>query len=231
MTRLTSAPRAWRWRSALAALGALAALAAGAAEQPTVVASRALGAAEIYPAGAPAAARWAVAPALVILQRSRWTDERAVAALREAAGILAQCGVQLTSATLYRVDGPERYADFSTAAGRELARRLPFAKPTLYFVRETRQPVPFEAEAIGRGNSATRPELAYTVWMIESVRDPGVALAHELAHVLMDSGEHVELPGNLMRDETDPANVTLTAGQCARLTDSGAALGLLAPSR
>ncbi len=231
MTRPTSAPGARRWRSALAAAALLATFVAGAAGTPAVVASRALGAAEIYPDGAPAASRWTLAPTLVILERSRWTDEQVVAALREAAAILTQCGVRVAAATLHRVDGAERFADFSTAAGRELARALPFARPTLYFVRETRQPVPFEAEAIGRGNSATRPELAYTVWLIESVRDPGVALAHELAHVLMDSGEHVDLPGNLMRDETSPANVALTKDQCARLTDAGAALGLLAPAQ
>ena len=55
------------------------------------------------------------------------------------------------------------------------------------------------------------------------------ALAHELAHVLMDSGEHTDEPGNLMRDETTPANTLLSVAQCARLRKNGVANGLLAP--
>ncbi|MFZ5557381.1 MAG: hypothetical protein ACOZDY_11780 [Pseudomonadota bacterium] len=213
-----------------AAVLLLAAASAFAGEAPRVTATRLLAADEIYAGAVPAAARWDVTPTLVVMGRSRWTDERAIAALRETAEILAQCGVRVARASLHRVDGPERYADFSTAVGRDLAGRLPFPKPTLYFVRDTRQRIAFDAEAIGRGNSASRPELAHTVWIIESARDPGVALAHELAHVLMDSGEHVDAPGNLMRDETDPGSTALTPGQCRRLTATGAELGLLAPA-
>ena len=64
----------------------------------------------------------------------------------------------------------------------------------------------FDAEAIGRGNSGSRPELRDTVWIALGSRDLGIVLAHELAHVLMDSGEHSDEPGNLMRDETAPEN-------------------------
>jgi hypothetical protein len=117
--------------------------------------------------------------------------------------------------------------DFSTSAARELARAHPVARPTLYLVRDTKSRPAFDAEAIGRGNSKTRPEVADTVWMTAASRDPGVALAHELAHVLMDSGEHSDEEGNLMRDETSARNKRLTPGQCARLRDTGKANGLL----
>lgn len=226
MTHRISARRAAPWLSFASAL--LVAAPAPAADAPAVIETRTLEAPVLPPGSAPP--RWEVRPVLVVMARSRWSDSQALAALREAAAIFAQCGVRVAGATLHRVDGPERYADFSTPVARELAQRLPFARPTVYFVRDTRQRVPFEAEAIGRGNSATRPELAFTVWLTQTVRDPGVALAHELAHVLMDSGEHVDLPGNLMRDQTAPDGIELTAGQCARLTATGAALGLLVPS-
>jgi hypothetical protein len=52
-------------------------------------------------------------------------------------------------------------------------------------------------------------------------------LAHELAHVLMDSGAHSEEPGNLMRDETMPGNTRLSSAQCAKLRETGTASGLL----
>ena len=57
-----------------------------------------------------------------------------------------------------------------------------------------------------------------------------VALAHaelRIVHVLSDSGEHSDEPGNLMRAETAPGNDTLTAAQCERLRSRGEANGLL----
>src|SRR3970282_147234 len=63
---------------------------------------------------------------------------------------------------------------------------------------------PSDAEAIARGNSRTRPELRDTVWVARGARDLGLVIAHELAHVLMDSGEHTEESGNLMREDTSP---------------------------
>jgi hypothetical protein len=119
------------------------------------------------------------------------------------------------------------YLDFSTPAARALSRAHPVARPAVYLVRGTKSRPAFDAEAIGRGNSRSRPELADTVWMTAATRDPGIALAHELAHVLMDSGEHSGEEGNLMRDETSARNTSLAAAQCARLRDTGSRNGLL----
>jgi hypothetical protein len=163
---------------------------------------------------------------LVRLEGSGWTRERPIAALREAAAILAQCGVAIGGAQIETLAAPA-FLDFSTPAARELARAHPVAKPAVYLVRGTKSRPAFDAEAIGRGNSRTRPEIADTVWMTAGTRDPGIALAHELAHVLMDSGEHSEEEGNLMREETSPRNTTLNAAQCERLRETGRRNGLL----
>ncbi len=164
---------------------------------------------------------------LAFLDGSGWTPEAIVAAVRESARILGQCGVALESAELLRVGAPIRFRDFFTPTSRELARSLPLGKPSVYFVAGTRQRPAFDAEAIGRDNSRTRPELADTVWITRGTRDLGIALAHELAHVLMDSGEHSEEPGNLMREETAPENTRLSDAQCARLISEGSKNGLL----
>jgi hypothetical protein len=164
---------------------------------------------------------------LATLEGAGWAPADIGSALRQSAQILAQCGVALAKAELVRIGAPRRFHDFHTPASRELTRELPLAKPAIYFVAGTRQRPAFEAEAIGRGNSRSRPELADTVWVTRSARDLGIVLAHELAHVLMDSGEHVEEPGNLMREDTAPGNVQLTEAQCARLRDTGLANGLL----
>ncbi len=190
----------------------------------TLIGRRTLTAAEL---GAPAAASHRLRLTLVTLEGSGWTRERALGVVREAAPILAQCGVALARAELVRLAVPPRHLDFSTPSARELARAFPVARPAIYFVRDTRSRPAFDAEAIGRGNSRTRPELADTVWITAAARDPAVVLAHELAHVLMDSGEHSDAPGNLMRDETSARNTALTPAQCARLRDTATANGLL----
>ncbi len=177
--------------------------------------------------GTPAAPTHRLHLTLVRLEATGWTRERTIAVVREAAPILAQCGVALARAELVTLSVSPRYLDFPTPAAGALARAYPTPRPAIYFVRDTRSRPAFDAEAIGRGNSRTRPELADTVWITVATRDPGVALAHELAHVLMDSGEHSEAPGNLMRDETAARNTALTAAQCARLRDTASANGLL----
>ena len=159
-----------------------------------------------------------------------WTHEAIQAALREGAQILAQCQIGITRVALVRIGAPARYRDFYTPISRELASALALPKPTIYLVDRTRQQPAFEAEAIGRGNSASRPELRDTVWVTRGARDLGIVIAHELAHVLMDSGEHSGAPDNLMREETASGRVRLDAAQCARLRETASANGLLSPA-
>jgi hypothetical protein len=164
---------------------------------------------------------------LAYLEGSGWEPEALVSAARDAARVLGQCGVALEKLELVRVGAPVRFRDFYTPVSRQLARSLELGKPTVYFVSGTRQRPAFDAEAIGRGNSRNRPELADSVWLTRGTRDLVIAVAHELAHVLMDSGEHSDKAGNLMREETAPENTALSAAQCARLRATGLANGLL----
>lgn len=158
-----------------------------------------------------------------------WTPTAIEVALGEGARILGQCGVAIAKVELALIAAPARYRDFHTPESRELARALGLPKPTVYFVGGTRQRPAFEAEAIGRGNSGTRPELRDTVWITRGARDLEIVLAHELAHVLMDSGAHSDEPDNLMREDTAPRNRRLSAAQCARLRETATANGLLSP--
>jgi hypothetical protein len=47
----------------------------------------------------------------------------------------------------------------------------------------------------------------------------------------MDAGDHSPEPRNLMREDTAPANTTVTAAQCERMTERGTANGWLQPVR
>jgi len=160
-----------------------------------------------------------------------WNPETIRSAVRKGARILAQCGVEIANAELVRLDAPARFHDIHTPESRELARTLSLEKPTIFFVAGTRQQPAFEAEAIGRGNSRARPELRDTVWVVRGARDLDIVLAHELAHVLMDSGEHSRLPRNLMREDTAPDNTRLDEAQCTRLRETATSNGLLQPVR
>jgi hypothetical protein len=166
---------------------------------------------------------------LAYFEGGGWDPEAIHAALRQSAQIFGQCGVALARAELVLIDAPLRYRDFHTPVSRELARALPLARPAVYFVAGTRQRPAFDAEAIGRGNSRTRPELSDTVWVMRDARDLGIVLAHEIAHVLMDSGDHSDETNNLMRADTAPENTRLSQAQCARLRDTASANGLLSP--
>lgn len=203
-------------------LAALVCLPALAQEPISVMARRAVA---IAPANAETAAKLHLT--LATLEGTGWDDDRIVNAVREAGSILAQCGISLESAEMVRIQAPDRYRDFSTPVSRELARAVSLPKPVIWFVRDTRQRPAFDAEAIGRGNSRTRPELTDTVWVTLGTKDLAIAAAHELAHVLMNSGEHSDEPGNLMREETAPTNTALSLEQCTLLRDTGTANGLL----
>jgi len=153
--------------------------------------------------------------AVVLLEDSGWTRGRAVAAVLQASPAFGRCGIALDRVEFHVIAVPPSHLDFSTPAARELALAYPVERPTAYLVRDTKSRPALDAEAIGRGNSGTRPEIADTVWITAAARDPGVALAHELARVLMDS------------EETSPRSKSLSAEQCARLLEKGRANGLL----
>ncbi len=159
----------------------------------------------------------------------RWDATVLIPALRAAATLLAQCAIRVAGADLVRVTVPESHRYFDTPRSRELAQVLALPKPTLYFTAGTRQIPAFDAEAIGRGNSRSRPELADTVWIARGARDLERVIAHELVHVLMDSGAHDNTPGNLMMEKTAPQNTHLNTAQCTRMRDTGTRNGLLRP--
>jgi hypothetical protein len=168
---------------------------------------------------------------MAMMRDAGWQPEVILQATRTAVRILAQCGIRTIFAELSEFDGPARYRFLATSVSRELARRTRLARPTVFFVADTRNVPAFDAEAVGRGNSRSRPEMTDTVWITAGTRDLPIVLAHELAHVIADSGEHSQQPGNLMREETAPGSTALTASQCRRLTETGAANGLLQPEQ
>jgi hypothetical protein len=175
--------------------------------------------------------RYVLQPSFAYFEQTRWNPENIRTASRRAANIFEQCNITMPQVDLYLLRGQEKFRYFLRPTADELVRDLPLPKPTVYFLRVTLHADGFEAEAIGRSNSGRWLRLVHTVWVTEEIRDPGIGLAHELAHILMDSGEHVDWPRNLMRAETSPENVELTHEQCRQLVRAGLDNGLLTPLR
>lgn len=169
----------------------------------------------------------ALQPTFVYFEGTVWDINGLRKIASKAAPILAQCGVYIPRIEVRALGGPQTYRYFRESVAKELVRQMPLPKPTVYFVRDTLQKDAYDAEAIGKGNSATRPTLVYTLWITEALKHPAIGLAHELTHILMDTGAHVDLPGNLMRDETSAENLKLTSEQCQQLVASGKENALL----
>ncbi|HEX5477344.1 MAG TPA: S8 family serine peptidase [Burkholderiales bacterium] len=189
---------------------------------------------EILPAARPARSSDRSAPSkaldlnIVALLGSGWQPPAVRAMVRSAAQIFGQCGIALRKVSVRYLSAPERLRYFTLETAQALVRARRYAKPTAYLIADTRRPVPFDAEAFAPANSAATPLLTNTVWIRRATPYPGVALAHELVHVLADSGQHSGQPGNLMRDETALENRKLTSTQCQQILRSGSARGLLA---
>ncbi len=168
---------------------------------------------------------------LALMRGTGWEAEPVLEAAKHAARILAQCDILATSIELTEFEGPDRYRTLFTPVSRRLVAELGLPKPTVFFVAETRHRPAFDAEAVGRGNSRTRPEMADTVWIVRGARDVEAVIAHELVHVLSDSGEHSEEAGNLMREDTSPGATRLSPAQCDKIVKTGIANGLLRPPK
>ncbi len=163
---------------------------------------------------------------LLVLDQ-RWTRQRVEKAVRQAYAILAQCGVSPGAVALNAVDGADYLRDLSTGSAHTLLAARDSARATVVFARDTRMQDPFTGEAFGLANTRMRPWLENSVWLMLDVDDPGIALAHELFHVLANSGAHVEGEANLMQGNTRPDSTALTAEQCRELQIVGTENGLL----
>jgi hypothetical protein len=164
---------------------------------------------------------------VVSFHGTRWKTERIVSAIRQAAPLLGACGVALDRVEIRVLDALRPLHFYSTVLSRALLRTIDVPRPAIFFVEDTRNNPAFDAEAVGRENASTRPELADTVWIAYGSRDLAHVIAHELVHVLSDSGVHSDEAGNLMRGETSAGSERLSPAQCAKLRATGEANGLL----
>jgi len=154
--------------------------------------------------------------------------------LSELTEVLLQCNIKVTTATIKRVSAVDHLRVMSVGGARTWREHLRASRPSIYLLDSTRllfEPngtaYRFDAEAFGRGNTRNRDWLRDSVWLSKGIVDVERAVAHELMHVLMNSGAHVTDPGNLMNAETSDANWRLNLNQCEQARTAGLAHGLL----
>jgi len=170
-------------------------------------------------------------PLDVLVLHEGWSIVEVNRVLDETASILATCAIEFSDVTIRYVNAPEYLQDLESGSAKTLldAVRLsgPARRATAVLARDTRMSMPFDAEAFGRGNTRTRAWLTDTVWLTQALKDRSIALAHELFHVLINSGQHSDAEGNLMLARTTGRNRQLTREQCSLARESGLALGLM----
>jgi len=174
-------------------------------------------------------ARHRLQPSYVTVQGTGWDIAAIRAAVRDAGAILGQCQIELPLSFLHVFEAPARYRYFHMATANSLARATASKRPVGYFMRDSLRDVSFGGEAFGRNNSRAHPALRDTVWLMHDSGPAGINLAHELFHILSDSGVHHKDPANLMYDESSESSRTLTIAQCQEATTNGITNGLLTP--
>lgn len=162
-------------------------------------------------------------PINVYVLDSNWSNESIQTTLNTAGNILKQCNIVFANVTISQLKVPDYLKDLATGPSKTLMGSLqnkdePNALK-VFFARDTRMQTQFDGEAFGRGNTRRRPWLQNSVWLMKGIQDSGVALAHELFHVLSNSGEHTSLPNNLMQTRTSPSQVELLPEQCEAALD------------
>ncbi len=169
-------------------------------------------------------------PLDVMVLDEQWSKEEVSEVLEQAQDLLLNCGIRFVDVQLRQISAPDYLRDLETGASRTLmdAVRLSGAqrRVAVVFARDTRMSTPFDAEAFGKGNTRKRAWLTDSVWLTLALQDRDIALAHELYHVLSNSGNHVQTSGNLMLSRTTGNNRTLDSEQCelARSTSLDAGL-------
>ncbi|HEY5740127.1 MAG TPA: S8/S53 family peptidase [Gammaproteobacteria bacterium] len=166
-------------------------------------------------------------PLEVLVLDERWSLPRVAGMMRSAYDILAQCGIGSGDLSVYAVDAPDYLRDLSTGSARTLLEAAGGDVLTVVLARDTRMLAAFTGEAFGIANTAMRPWLTNSVWLMLDVDDPGIALAHEIYHVLANNGDHVEGTANLMQARTRPDSTELTPQQCQLARTNGVSNALL----
>lgn len=164
----------------------------------------------------------------VAVLTEHWLATDVETTLATALQLLAQCDIATAQIELSEYQVSPWLRDLATGTAHTVLTRMRENDQTIaiVFANDTQMHEAYDAEAFGAGNTGNRPWLRNSVWLTRATADPGIALAHELFHVIVNSGEHSDRRGNLMQRRTRPGETDLTAYQCENARASGLARSL-----
>ena len=195
---------------------------------------------EIYPEGPPDFAH-RLPLTLVILDKTNWTEARALRHVRKTAVIFAACKIELGPITLARGRGPDGMHDIDMNALAEgsnipldvvdLAARAPASAPwpRVFFVGRLEGDDAL-ARAYRRGavDDKNLPQFPYmnSAWVSyqahwrERSEKGYSSLAHELAHVLCECGHTDGETRHLLHGKRNFLGTKILDSDCAKMTSS-----------
>lgn len=157
----------------------------------------------------------------------RWKTDQINFALQELNSLLKQCEVSVHVESIDIIDAPDYLKDLSTGNMLTLKRKLGPQNLSIYFGRDTNMQPQFDAEAFGKGNTSNRRWMTNSLWLTYGIKDTGIALAHELFHIVANDGSHNRTKNNLMHERTDPSHIALNTDQCSMMQRNGLEAELL----
>lgn len=164
---------------------------------------------------------------IALLVDSGWQQSEVPRLIQKLGGILDQCQIGLSQVQQYTFRVSTRLLDFDAATSHTLATQTNLPAPTVYLVRDTLRNPAYAGEAFGIANSQYRTWLRDTIWLTAGIRDAEVALAHEIFHLLTDTGTHSTQAGNLMQAQTLPGDIRLSEEQCQEARETALKKGLV----
>ena len=166
-------------------------------------------------------------PLEILVLDSGWSHARIEQSLQQAFDILAQCGIAPGVIDAHAIKADDYLRDLSVGSAQTLLQTTATEGIRVVFARDTRMQEAYLGEAFGLGNTSTRPWLRNSLWLMQELEDEGIALAHELYHVIANNGEHIDDTVNLMQSQTRPGSLALSPAQCRLAHDFGLANELL----
>jgi hypothetical protein len=153
---------------------------------------------------------------LAVLRTAGWEPARVEQAIQQVEDIFDQCGITVTAGSVYWLEAPVEFRELDESMQSRLLSELPSTRPVAVLVDRTAD----RDVAYSYLRSAPLASRG-TAWITRHShpRCLGTLLAHELAHILLDSDRHSGDRGNLMFHTCTISNIA-GSGPGTDLTDS-----------
>ena len=168
---------------------------------------------------------------IVILDQSKWTKTEVIERVRRTESIYATCDVSFSPINIAVEHRPDLSSiDYNKKDDLNLLLELSlFMRPLIFFMNKNTATFSYPAWAwIDDSNvEDLRKRVGYVFHPWKRVEEIDLALfagittyevlAHELGHILLNHGEHLEEPENIMSKKTAPMGDQLNQEQCETL--------------